>query len=91
MYIKISSDDYYLYLQRETEEAEDKKKGSGKLSVTMKRSRAAAIHNQSERVSSSFSSAILCKISYIYLLLDFRKISSLIFLKIYINFGSFRI
>ncbi|KAI5647405.1 hypothetical protein M9H77_33410 [Catharanthus roseus] len=35
--------------QRETQEDEDKKKGSGKLSVTTKRSRAAAIHNQSER------------------------------------------
>lgn len=40
------------FLKREAGDEEDKKKGHGKSSVSTKRSRAAAIHNQSERVCS---------------------------------------
>ena len=39
------------FVQRKSGD-EDKKKGNGKSSVSTKRSRAAAIHNQSERVCS---------------------------------------
>lgn len=51
-YIFVSSDN----LQRETGNGEDKihkKKGKGKSSTSTKRSRAAAIHNLSERVCMS--------------------------------------
>ena len=41
---------YYKFMKREARDVEDKKKGTGKSSVSNKRSRAAAIHNQSERV-----------------------------------------
>lgn len=41
-----------IILKRRTEDEEDKKRGPGKSSVSTKRSRAAAIHNQSERVCS---------------------------------------
>lgn len=48
---KSTKEVLFFPMQREigTDE-EDKKKGNGKSSVSTKRSRAAAIHNQSERV-----------------------------------------
>jgi hypothetical protein len=38
------------FLKREAGDEDDKKKGNGKSSVSNRRSRAAAVHNQSERV-----------------------------------------
>ena len=40
----------FIFVKREARDVEGKKKSSAKSSVSTKRSRAAAIHNQSERV-----------------------------------------
>lgn len=43
-----------VFLKREADDEGDKNKGNRKSSISTKRSRAAAIHNQSERVSFYF-------------------------------------